>query len=133
MTLVIDASALSEYLVASGRGTSVAAHLAADRQLHLPHLATVETVSVLRGLVRGGELSQKRAQGALADLADLPATRWASDSLLGRIWELRDDFSAYDATYIALSEALDATLLTCDTRLARAAEQAARCAVQVIS
>ena len=133
MTLVIDASALTEYLLSSTRGEHIAELLSADRQLHLPHLAVVETVSALRGWVRSSQLSEGRARTALTDLADLPATRWASEPLLARIWDLRDNISAYDATYVALAEALDATLLTCDVRLARAVEQVAACPIVTVS
>jgi predicted nucleic acid-binding protein len=133
MTLVIDASALTEYLLSSTRGQRVAELLATDRQLHLPHLAVVETVSALRGWVHSSQLSEGRARSALIDLADLPATRWASEPLLDRIWGLRDNISAYDATYVALAESLDATLLTCDIRLARIAGQIAGCPIVTVS
>jgi predicted nucleic acid-binding protein len=47
-------------------------------------------------------------------------TRYPAHSLLNRMWELRDNLSAYDATYVALAELLDCSLLTADGRLARA-------------
>ena len=46
--------------------------------------------------------------------------------LLPRIWELRQNFAAYDAAYIALAEALNARLITCDRALASAAGRRAR-------
>jgi predicted nucleic acid-binding protein len=46
--------------------------------------------------------------------------------LLPRIWDLRPNLTAYDATYVALAEALDAPLLTCDRRIARAPGHSAR-------
>lgn len=119
--LVVDASALAEYLVSNDKGRKVAA-LLKHRHLHIPHLAIVETASVLRGLVLGAHLNPERAAMALADLADFPATRWSAEPLLPRIWQLRSNLSAYDATYIALTEALDGELLTTDARLARGAE-----------
>lgn len=131
MTLVVDASALSEYLIGSPVGLAVASALAADPQAHLPHLAVVETASVLGGWVRGGQLSPDRARAALADLADFPGSRWPAEPLLPRLWELRDNLSAYDATYVALAEALDAVLLTADQRLSRAIEARATCAVRL--
>ena len=61
-----------------------------------------------------------RAAGLLADLADLPIVRYAHEPLLPRVWELRENFTAYDAAYVALAEAVGATLVTCDARLGRA-------------
>jgi len=57
----------------------------------------------------------------VADLADFPLRRYPHDLLLPRIWDLRNNLTAYDATYVALAEALDAPLLTRDRRLAAAA------------
>ena len=88
--------------------------------VHVPHLAVIETASVLRGLVRGAKLTESRAQGALQDLVELPLIRHPHEPLLRRVWQLRSNLTAYDAAYVALAEALNATLVTCDTRLGRA-------------
>ncbi len=133
MAVVVDASALAEYLIGTARGVAVAARLARDPVCHVPHLAIIEVSSVLRGWVRGGLLAGSRAESALIDLADFPATRWPVEPLLSRLWELRDNLSAYDAAYVALAEALEATLLTADARLARAVEAHGRCQVDLIS
>jgi len=69
---------------------------------------------------------------ALTDLADFPATRWPAEPLLGRMWQLRTNVSSYDATYVALAEALDAEMVTADARLARAALAVARCPVRLL-
>lgn len=103
------------------------------RRLHIPHLAVIETASVLRSWVNRGRTTGDRAGAALRDLASFPARRWRSEATLTRVWELRDNFSAYDATYVALAEELDATLLTCDARLARAATTFATCPVEVVT
>jgi predicted nucleic acid-binding protein len=87
---------------------------------HVPHLAIIETVSVLRGLVGASKLTESRAEGALQDLVQLPVVRHPHEPLLEWVWQLRANLTAYDATYVALAETLDATLLTCDARLARA-------------
>jgi predicted nucleic acid-binding protein len=42
--------------------------------------------------------------------------RW----LLERAWQLRDSVRGWDAFYVALAEAFDATLITLDARLGRA-------------
>ncbi len=96
--------------------------LFAPRQtLHAPHLIDVEVAQVLRRYAANGEINSERGRMALADLADLPLRRYPHDFLLPRIWDLRNNLTAYDATYVALAEALDAPLLTRDTHLAAAA------------
>ena len=86
----------------------------------VPHLCSVETVSVLRSLVRGGKVDAARAGGLLTDLSRLPLVRYSHEALLTRVWELRQNLTAYDAVYVALAEAVDAPLVTCDPGLARA-------------
>jgi predicted nucleic acid-binding protein len=56
----------------------------------------------------------------MADLAAFPLERYPHDVLLPRIWELRRNVTAYDAAYLALAEALRASFVTCDRRLAAA-------------
>jgi predicted nucleic acid-binding protein len=111
---------LADYLLDTRLGRLVADRLLADPNLHLPHLASIETTSVIRGWVRGGRLDESAAIVALDNLADLPAERHNHEPFLHRVWELRHNLTAYDAVYIALAEALDAPLITCDVRLARA-------------
>jgi len=132
--LVVDASALAEYLLGTPTGVGVAELMTdhAAEGLHLPHLAIVETASVLRGWHLSRQVEAARAAAALTDLADFPASRWPAEPLLARIWELRDNLSAYDATYVALAEELDAMLLTGDRRLARGARSSARCPIRTV-
>jgi len=89
--------------------------------LYAPHLMDVEVANVLRRYWTTGDLELGRAAEAIADLADLPITRHEHALLLPRIWQLRGNLTAYDATYVALADALDATLVTRDARLARGA------------
>lgn len=72
------------------------------------------------------KLDPERAGLALEHLAQLDLTRYGHDLLLPRIWALRANLTAYDAAYVALAEALDAVLLTCDGRIAAAPGSAAR-------
>lgn len=102
-------------------------------ELHLPHLAVIETASVLRTWARLGEVSEERAVAALEDLRDLPARRWPGETLLGRIWELRGNVTAYDASYIALAEILNADFLTTDRRLARGVAGLSTCNVLTLT
>lgn len=132
--LVVDASVIAEFLVASEVGVRAAERVAEHAgELHVPHLAVIETVSVLRAWVRRDELSEQRALAALTDLDDLPARRWPVEPLLSRVWELRDNLTVYDASYVALAEALQATLLTADGRLARGAEGLATCRIATLA
>ncbi|GAA1502298.1 type II toxin-antitoxin system VapC family toxin [Nocardioides humi] len=122
MTAVVDASALAELVANTPRAAAIDGQLSPHAgDLHLPHLAVVETASVLRGWARSQQIDPQRAVAALEDLAVFPARRWAIDDLLPRMWALRDNLTAYDATYLALAESLDATLVTCDDRLRKGA------------
>lgn len=118
--IVADASALLELVLRTGRAERVGARtLAAGETLHAPHLVDVEVLQTLRRLLRQGEVDGATAEQALEDFCDLLIERHAHADLLPRIWELRDTVSAYDASYIALAETLEAPLVTCDARLAR--------------
>ncbi len=123
--LVVDASAVAELLLARPAGAAVARTLRDhDFDLHAPHLLDVELLSVLRRVVATEKASADRAGQAVEDLLDLPIERYGHDALVPRIWELRDNLSAYDAAYVALAELVadtGAPLVTADARLARAA------------
>jgi predicted nucleic acid-binding protein len=79
--------------------------------------------SALRRLLLRRDLTQERTTQALRDYLDLPVTRSGHQRLLARVLQLRTNFSAYDATYVALAERLRARLLTADEALARAVER----------
>jgi predicted nucleic acid-binding protein len=119
--MVVDASALLELLLRTPAAEAVAERLFAPRQtLAAPHLLDVEIAQVVRRYAANGEIDAARGRLALADLADLPLQRYPHDFLLPRIWDLRNNLTAYDAAYVALAEALDMPLLTRDRRLASA-------------
>ncbi len=120
--IVLDASAVIEILLQTQAGTPVAKRLfTLAASLHAPHLLDIEVAQVLRRFVARGTLSETRAGQALKDLRDLPVERYGHEALLPRIWALRHNLTAYDATYVALAEALGGTLLTRDSRISRAA------------
>jgi predicted nucleic acid-binding protein len=85
-----------------------------DDTLHAPHLLDVEVLSALRRLVRTGEVLAERAEEAIEDLALRRIIRHGHLDFATRVWELRQNFTPYDAMYPALAESLDATVLTCD-------------------
>jgi len=119
--LVLDASVMVEVLLASPTGVRAMERLAeAPVALHAPELLDVEVLHVLRRAEQQGRLSAARAAQSIALLAAFPLRRHGHSALRHRVWQHRANLSAYDATYVALAEGLRATLLTCDTRLARA-------------
>lgn len=125
--IVLDASALVELLLNTARGATIRGLVADPGQsLHVPHLADVEVVHALRHICRDGQMTGMRAVAAVDDLRALDLQRHSHEPLLGRVWALRANLSAYDAVYVALAEALDALLITCDGRLARAPGSRAR-------
>ena len=120
--IVVDASALVELLLDTDEAGAVAARLFdSGDSLAAPHLIDVEAAQVLRRYAQAGEIDDRRGREAMADLADMPIRRYPHDVLLPRVWDLRHNLTAYDATYVALAEALDAPLVTRDRRLAGAA------------
>lgn len=119
--IVLDASAVIEWLLQSPAGLKVDGRIfARSESLHAPHLLDVEVAQVLRRCVRDKKITAQRGHEALDDLRDLPLNRYPHDFLIPRIWELRATLTAYDATYVALAELLDAVLLTCDGKIASA-------------
>jgi predicted nucleic acid-binding protein len=116
--IVVDASALLEVLLNTPAAGVIAARLfASGESLHAPHLIDLEVVQVLRRYARAGELDASRGLEALEDLAELPLIRYPHDLFLPRLWELRQNVTAYDAAYLALAETLEARLVTRDAAL----------------
>lgn len=119
--IVVDASAVLELLLRTASGTRVEERVfASEEVLIAPHLLDVEITQALRRLVQLKAITPARGRHALDDHAALLIKRMSHEPLLSRMWELRETVTAYDASYVALAEALDTPLLTCDTRLARA-------------
>ena len=117
--IVLDASAALDWLLQTPAGRLVENRIySRNETLHAPHLLDLEVEQVLRRLVAQGVVTGLRAQQAIEDLLDLRITRYPHDVLLSRIWQLRHNFSAYEAAYITLAEELGALLVTRDGRLA---------------
>lgn len=120
--IVIDASAMVEALVGRQADEDLLSALTGD--LHAPHLLDVEVLSVLRGLTLGGKLAPEAAEQARTDHFAFNVDLYRMVELADRVWELRHDYTTYDACYLALAEALPATLHTCDHRLQRGGHNA---------
>lgn len=130
MTVVLDASALVELVTDSRLAEAVRTRIRSEDQA-APHLIDAEVLAVVQKRTRMGELDQTAGRLAIADLEAWPGERLPHRPLLERCWELRENVRGYDALYVALAEALDAPLLTCDSRLERA--PGPRCAFEVLS
>jgi predicted nucleic acid-binding protein len=118
--LVVDTSAVLEALAARDPAPGLIERLAEDGDLHGPHLIDTEMLHALRRMSMSDQISNDRAEDARSDFASLALVRYSHQPLSDRVWELRHNVTAYDATFIALAEALAAPLITCDARLASA-------------
>lgn len=124
--IVVDASAALSAVLTAGP----ARRALASEQLHVPHLIDSEVANGLRRRVAAVQLSAADGWNALNAWRRLGMTRYPVFALLDRVWELRDDLSSYDASYVALAELLSCNLLTADARLSRA--PGIRCAITVV-
>ena len=119
--IVADASAIIEMLLRTDCGAAVEARLLRrGESVHAPALIDLEVAQVFRRYVARGDMPAIRAREAVETLAAMPMERYTHEALLPRIWDLRENLTAYDAAYVALAEGLRAPLLTCDARLANA-------------
>lgn len=120
--IVVDASAMVQALVGRHADADLLDALAGD--ISAPHLLDSEVLSVLRGLVLGGKLDAGKAVRARQDHFAFSISRHDTEPLAERIWELRHQFTSYDASYLALAEALQTPLLTCNAKLATSGHNA---------
>lgn len=119
--IVLDASAAVEWLLRTPTGSRVAHRiLAREEEMHAPHLLKLEVAQVLRRADIVRLMEPSRAQELLEDLLNLRLVQYDHEPLLRRVWELRHNLTAYDASYVALAEELGAPLLTCDAKIATA-------------
>ena len=116
--IVLDASAVVELLLGGTRGERVLHRLAEhEGETHAPGLVDVEVLQVLRRLVSASVISPSRGAASMEILQDLGVHRHPERPLLPRMWDLRENLTAYDAAYVALAEALDCALVTFDAKL----------------
>ncbi len=128
--LVVDASVLAPSLADDGRDGDLARARLRGETLAAPELIDLETTSAIRRQLAAGTLDARRAALALKDLAELPLRRAAHLPLLARCWELRENLTVYDASYVALAELLEVSLLTADAGLAGA--PGLRCTLELL-
>jgi predicted nucleic acid-binding protein len=124
--IVVDASAAVSALLNAGP----ARRTLSGEQLHAPHLIDSEVANGLRRRVAARQLSAADGWRSLSAWGNLGLTRYPVVGLLGRVWELRENLSAYDASYVALAELLNCAVLTADARLSRA--PGLRCPITVV-
>lgn len=128
--LVVDASCLFEVVADTPRSEEIAERLASDTDHAAPEIVDVEVLGVIRAQYLSGALDGTAAGQAMVDLRDWPGERFAHRWMLDRVWQLRDSVRGWDAFYVTLAEALDATLVTLDGRLARA--HGPKCRIEVL-
>ena len=125
--IVVDASVLVDFLLGRAEALDALERELTGREqefLHVPELVEPETLNALRRLAGSGGVSDRRAAQAVADIANARLLRYPHAPLRERVWDLRHDLTAYDATYLALAEALDdPVLLTGDGGLAACARK----------
>ena len=119
-SVVCDASAIAALLLDSGPDGEWVTHTIDRSEIAAPALVTYESANVIRRQELAGQISPDQAAQAHADLLDLAIEVWPYDILAARAWELRQNLSIYDATYVALAETAELTLITLDKRLAKA-------------
>ena len=128
--IVLDASAAIELLLSLPKSRAVQERVEeADWQVAAPQLLLVEVLQVLRQRVATGVTELADAASAQELLHDLSPQYFGHDLLTARVWQLRDNLTAYDACYVALAELLDTDLVTTDTKLASAPGHDARVVV----
>ena len=114
--IVVDASAAIA-LISAENPPSELLDIFSSEELTAPHLLDVEVLSALRGLLQGGKLSEERALLAWQTFEELDIKRVPIALLAKRVWDLRKQYTCYDATYLALAEGLGAPVATCDRKL----------------
>jgi predicted nucleic acid-binding protein len=127
LAVVVDASTVIELLSGATSAVAIDERLRNEKtDIHAPHLIDLEVAHAFRHAFLGGRITDEDGQRMFAEFDTLAIVRHSHLQLLGRIWALRQNLSAYDAAYVALAERLDVPLLTLDARLSRSSGHTAR-------
>ena len=118
ITFVLDASAMIELFVRDETNPDLRRRVLTGSGV-APELIDLESANVVRKMVLRRDIAAAEAHEALGEIRDSPVTRISHRPLIGRVWELRDNITAYDAAYVALAELCGVPILTCDAKLAR--------------
>ncbi|MBV9846695.1 MAG: type II toxin-antitoxin system VapC family toxin [Kutzneria sp.] len=129
-TVVVDCSALVHFLTNHDPlGLAVRTRVGAADTVAVPTLIDYEIQSALLGMRRADKLTEREVARAIDAYRQLPLVRHETLFLWDRVRVLHANLSAYDAQYVALAEALTATLITSDARIERSG--AAKCGIEV--
>lgn len=119
--IVLDASAAIELVLNTGAGQQINDRIGREPDtIQAPHLIDVELIHVIRRFVMRDVIDVARGEMAIRLWRLLDVQRHDHEPFMPRIWQLRNNLSAYDAMYVALADALSAPLITADRRLAAA-------------
>lgn len=120
--MVVDTSALVSALAKDPPVSALWDYLTGEEELHVPHLLDYEFRNALRGMILRREILPVRAEGACLIKDGMPLIRHPEAVTGQRAWDLRDNFTICDASYVALAEAIGCALLTSDGKIAREAK-----------
>ena len=118
--IVVDASVVVDYLLAAQIENQLTALIGSSELLLAPQNIDLEVLNALRRGNYGGVQAKKAAANAFVNFGELRIVRYPSTPFLARIWQLRENVTAYDAAYISLAEAVAMPFYTRDRKLARA-------------
>ena len=118
--IVVDASIVLKIFMDDLKDNEIERKLEISDGLIAPQIIDVEVINGIRKNLRLGNITQVRAAQAILDLQAFPVERMETVLLISRIWQLRNNFTPYDASYVALAEDYQVPFLTRDLKLAAA-------------
>jgi predicted nucleic acid-binding protein len=119
--IVIDASALLDALQQDSIFRNLETVMEQNDLITADHL-DIECLSAFRKMERLGRVTEFEVMGFLETLEKINCSRLSIQPILTEIWHLRNNFSAYDAAYVAIAMDTGSKLITHDQRLATAAK-----------
>ncbi|WP_127127034.1 type II toxin-antitoxin system VapC family toxin [Georgenia sp. SYP-B2076] len=117
--VVCDASAVVAVLLDAGQDGRWATDALTGADLAAPTVLPFEAANIIRRHELAGLITADQAAQAHSDLLDLAIEQWPYELLAPRAWQLRQNLTAYDASYVALAELLSTAIVTLDSRISR--------------